>query len=315
LQATTNTVVSVDAMELVFQLCEQPHPEVARHVLDTHFRKLGEELIAVGALVETAPSDVVVMPVDFDDEPVEFEWQPDLQAYAAFHPGRGWVVADHDARRRYRLDLEWLLRVLADEVGVASIARCSCLLDGLLWDLGDAWLHQKKRPVLFARRLSSMDNLDAVEHALVAREGRLGGALLTTSPGISRAVQLPGRHRILHVRDCVDHAARHFALDVDVIAGGRRWFAPGMEDPVQIGSDGGWIRIHERQYRFRGLIQRSIVQQVYEAWRDGAGRLRTQQVLETAESKSKELAQAFSGRPEFKEIIGYDDGFCWLKVD
>ena len=33
------------------------------------------------------------------------------------------------------------------------------------------------------------------------------------------------------------------------------------------------------------------------------------------ESKSGELAQAFSGRPDFKEIIGYDDGFCWLKAN
>jgi hypothetical protein len=160
-----------------------------------------------------------------------------------------------------------------------------------------------------------MDNLDAVEHALVAREGRSGGALLTTSPRISRAVQLPGRHRILHVRECVDHAARHFALDADVIAGGPRPSAPGQEGPVQIGPDAGWIRIHGREYRFRGLVHRSILQQVYEAWRDGTGPLRTQQVLETADSKSRELAQAFSGRPDFKEIIGYDDGFCWLKVD
>jgi hypothetical protein len=154
-----------------------------------------------------------------------------------------------------------------------------------------------------------------VEHALIAREGRSGGVLLTTSPGISRAVQLPGRHRILHVRDCVDQASRHFRLNMDVIAGGPRQPAPGINDPVQIGPGGGWIRVHGREYRFRGLIQRSIVQQVYEAWRNGAGRLRTQEVLETAESKSKELAQAFSGRPEFKEIIDYDDGFCWLKVD
>jgi hypothetical protein len=315
LRGATNTKISVDGMELVFQLCEQPQPEIAGHILDTQFRKQGEELIAVGALVETAPSALLTMPIDFDDEPVEFEWQPDLQAYAAFHPSRGWVLADHGARRRYRLDLEWLLKVLARDVGVASAGRYTCLLDDLLWDLGDAWLHRNKRPVLFARRLGSMDNLDSVEHALVAREGRSGGVLLTTSPGISRAVQLPGRHRILHVRDCVDQAARHFALNLDVIVGGPREPAPGLEGPVQIEPGGRWIRIHGREYRFRGLIQRSILQQVYEAWRDGTGPLRTQKVLETAESKSRELAQAFSGRPEFKEIIGYDGGFCWLKVD
>jgi hypothetical protein len=82
-----------------------------------------------------------------------------------------------------------------------------------------------------------------------------------------------------------------------------------------MGAGGGWIRIHDREYRFRGLIQRSIVEQVYEAWRNGVGRLRTQDVLETAESSARQLAHAFKGRPDFKDIIGYDEGFCWLKVD
>ncbi len=37
--------------------------------------------------------------------------------------------------------------------------------------------------------------------------------------------------------------------------------------------------------------------------------------LKRPNSKSGELAQAFSGRPDFKEIIGYDAGFCWLKAN
>jgi hypothetical protein len=140
LRATSKIVVSADAMDLVFQLCEQPHPEIARHVLDTHFGKIGEELMAVGALVEIAPSDVLMMPVDFEDQPVEFEWEPDLQAHAAFHPSRGWVVADHEARRRYRLDLEWLLRLIACDLDLRANGRIACLEPDLLWgprrDLG-----------------------------------------------------------------------------------------------------------------------------------------------------------------------------------
>ena len=81
-----------------------------------HFGRAGDELIAAGALVEVALSDIVLMPTDLDDLPVAFEWEPELQAHAAFHPADGWVHADRNTRRRYRLDFPWLLRALAQQL-------------------------------------------------------------------------------------------------------------------------------------------------------------------------------------------------------
>ena len=48
--------VSIHAMGLVLRLCEQQQAEIAGHVLKMHFRELGDELIAAGALVETTPT-------------------------------------------------------------------------------------------------------------------------------------------------------------------------------------------------------------------------------------------------------------------
>ena len=280
-----------------------------------HFDRLGEELIGAGALVETTPSETIVMPMDLDDELVGFGWDADRQAFVGFHPNMGLMKAEPRVRKQYRVDFDWLLSAIAGAVGVAAGQRRACLVDDQLWGLGDARLGRKNRPMLFARRLGTTDALDLVARALTARQGRADGVLLTTSPRISQAVRLPGRHRILHIRDCLDQASRHFALDRDVIAGGPLEAEPSGQGPVEMAPDGSWIKIRGREYRFRGMIHRSIVKQVYKAWRDGAGPLRTQNVLEEAKSKSRELAQAFSGRPEFKEIIGYDAGFCWLKAD
>jgi hypothetical protein len=308
-------VVSREAVELIFRLCEQQPAQIAWQVLNMHFNRLGEELISTGALVETPPSETIVMPMDLDDELVGFGWDADRQAFVGFHPNMGLMEADLRVRKQYRIEFDWLLLAIAGAAGVAARQRRVCLVDDQLWDLGDGRLGHKMRPVLFARRLNSADALDLVARALIARQGRADGVLLTTSQRISSAVRLPGRHRVLHLRDCLDQGSRHFALDADVIAGGPLGAKPAGQRPVEMTPDGSWIRIREREYRFRGVIHGSIVRQVYEAWRDGAGPLRTQAVLEVAESKSKELAQAFSGRPDFKEIIGYDDGFCWLKVD
>ena len=309
------TLVSREAIELAFRLCEQHPAEISWHVLTMHFNRLGEELISAGALVETTPSETIVMPMDLDDELVGFEWEADRQAFVGFHPNMGLVEADPRVRMRYRLNFDWLLSAIAGAAGVRAGQRRVCLVDDVLWDLGDARLGRNRRPVLFARRLGLAGALDVAEGALIARQGRADGVLLTTSPRISRAVRLPGRHRILQIRDCLDHASCHFALDADVIAGSRLRPERIVPDAVEMEPGGSWLRVRGREYRFRGLIQRSIVQQVYQAWLDGTGRLRTQEVLETAESSARQLAHAFKGRPDFKEIIGYDDGFCWLKVD
>jgi hypothetical protein len=43
--------------------------------------------------------------------------------------------------------------------------------------------------------------------------------------------------------------------------------------------------------------------------------LRTTAVLEEAESKATAMSQAFSGyKGDWKKVIGYGDGCCWLIV-
>jgi hypothetical protein len=236
-------LLSQEGIELVLRLCEQHPAEIPWHILTMHFNRLGEELISAGALVETTPSETIVMPVDLDDELVGFEWEADRQAFVAFHPNMGLVEADPRVRKRYRVNFDWMLSAIAGAVGVAAGQRRVCLVDDLLWDLGDARLRRERRPVLFARRLCFADALDLAERALIARQGRADGVLLTTSPRISKAVRLPGRHRLLHIRDCLDHTSRGFGLDADVIAGSRLRPEPITPDAVEIGPGGSWLRV------------------------------------------------------------------------
>ena len=56
-------LVSREAIELIFRLCEQQPAEISWQVLNTHFDRLGGELISTGALVETTPSETIVMPM------------------------------------------------------------------------------------------------------------------------------------------------------------------------------------------------------------------------------------------------------------
>jgi hypothetical protein len=313
LQATTNTVVSVDAMELVFQLCEQPHPEVARHVLDTHFRKPGEELIAAGALVETTPSDVVMMPIDFDDEPVEFEWQPDLQAHAAFHSSRGWVMADHQTRRRYRLDLEWLLRVIARDLGLRANGPMLCLEPDLLWDLGETWAGRRRAAVLYARRLGHPDELDRVCGALNRRVGRRPGVVLTTGPALSPHIRVPG-YRTVSLRDCVGRT-QGAVVDLEVIDNALDAQASPDPGPVRASADYSTITVGDRMFHFRGSKQRQVVQHLYEHWQAGQPRVSVSMMWTDLEfEESTRLRDLFKGHPDWQDLIACEQGLCWLKA-
>lgn len=81
--------ISGQAIELALRLCEQDPAAISWHTLNMHFPRCGEELIAAGALVETTPAKTIAMPVDLDDEVVEFGWDPERQAYVGFHPNMG----------------------------------------------------------------------------------------------------------------------------------------------------------------------------------------------------------------------------------
>ncbi|MCL6417881.1 hypothetical protein MIB92_19695, partial [Aestuariirhabdus sp. Z084] len=58
-----------------------------------------------------------------------------------------------------------------------------------------------------------------------------------------------------------------------------------------------------------------IIRQLFEAWESGQEKLRTAAVLENAESKASALSQAFSGcKTEWKNVVAYEKGSCWLHV-
>jgi hypothetical protein len=313
LRGATNTKISVDAMEFVFQLCEQPRPEIAGHVLYRQFSKLAKELIAAGALVETAPSAVLMMPVDFDDEPVEFEWRPDLQAYAAFDPSRGWVVAERETRRRYRLDLEWLIRVIARDLGLRANGPMPCLEPDLLWDLGDTWAGRRRAGVLYARRLEYPDALDRVCGALTRRVGRRPAVVLMTGPALSPHIRVPG-YRTVSLRDCVGRT-RGAVIDLELIDDALDAQASPDPGPVRASADFSTVTVGDRMFHFRGSKQRQVVQHLYEHREAGQPRVSVSMMWTDLEFEaSTRLRDLFKGHPDWQDLIAHERGMCWLKA-
>jgi hypothetical protein len=308
--------LSTRGIDLVLRLCEQRRAEIAGHVLRMHFGGVGDELIAAGALVETAPSETIFMPMDFDDQAVAFEWESDLQAHAAFHPADGWMHAAANTRRRYRLEYPWLLRLIAQQLEIPAATRSTCLVPDLLWDLGDAWFGRRKATVLFGRRLGQVEGQDLVCDALTRRVGRPPGILLMSTRQRSRHVTVPGQHRVLHLTDCMRADVPEFAIDTDIIRGVLSGICP--QRPAQLinpSPDFRIVRALGRTFTFKGDKQRTIVEYMYHKWRDGADRISTAEMIADLGLREKaRVREHFKTHPAWDVLLTEEQGSCWFLV-
>jgi hypothetical protein len=302
--------LSTRAIDLAIRLCEQRRAEIAGHVLRIHFGGAGDELIAAGALVEMAPNEIVFTPIDLDDQPVAFEWEPDLQAHAAFHPTEGWVQAAVNMRQRYRLEFPSLLRAIAEQLEVPVATRPASLVPDLLWDLGDAWFGRRKATALFARRLGQIDGLDRVCDALMRRVGRPPGILLTSTRQVSRHVTIPGQHRLLHLTECMRGDVPGFAIDADVISGVLSGIRP--QRPAQLidpSPDFRIVRALGQTFTFKGDKQRRIIEYMYQRWLDGDDRVSVAEIIAELDLPAKtRIRDIFKKHPAWNVLLTEKEG-------
>ncbi|MBF0311632.1 MAG: hypothetical protein HQL56_19140 [Magnetococcales bacterium] len=208
-----------------------------------------------------------------------------------------------------------MLRLVAKGVGLGNEVQPHCLAPNHLWELGMARICGRKATVMVGRRLSRSDVFRQCVEALRTRRGRPPGVVLTTSRGLSWDLEIPGGHRVLSLRDCLSMEKTGIAIDLEVIHGVLTGVMPGQNpSPVHYSNDFSSLTVHGRPFVFRGDKQKQFVGMLVRAWESGEERCRTNELLENAESTSSTLVRFFGGRSDWKELIGYGNGFCWLKV-
>ena len=74
------------------------------------------------------------------------------------------------------------------------------------------------------------------------------------------------------------------------------------------------VRVHGREFVFSGGKQQKIIEVLYRAWKMGNPKCRTRAILEGIDSTATSLSHLFSNHPDWKDLIEYSRGFCWLKV-
>lgn len=284
---------------------------------------LAEDFPEIGELLDNrwlVPSGNRTGYVEVDGRDYELEWDSERKAYRYFSPATGWVTVPPDRLKSCKVHFEQLMSAIRRWLEMPERNPPESLLPELLWELGETWIGRRRMAVLFLRRAGLPETLSKVRTALLEYPRR-GSCLILTDTNPSRhGPALPGAPILLPLpdlfspnRDVLDK------VDMETLAAFVGMPAQSTKEwtPVECSEDGGYLRIHDREYRFTGHMHKRIVRILYEAWERGEPRLRTAKVLVEVEAGStvRTMSHVFSGcKEDWISAIGYGGGYCWLMV-
>jgi hypothetical protein len=303
--------ISTAAVRFVLGLCEQPEPVVQGG------ERTGAQCIAEavehGLLERLGNADWVTCGACYDDHDAPVEFDSTTKRYAHFCAEAGYVQVEVERLHRFGVNFPRLIDILREAFDMRNRPGARCLIDDILWDLGDVLVADARQTLLFARRLSFSANLISVREALARRPPRAAGLCFHTSSQTLAVDMLPGRHRVFPIFEFVSENTA-FTINESSLAAAL-FGRPADTEFVQCSDDGSWIRIGERPYSFGGVHQMAIVRAAFEAWQSGSPRIRTQPLLEEIGCRSKQVSQVFGSADDgWRDVIGYGGGSIWLKV-
>jgi hypothetical protein len=312
-----------DAVDLALTIAETPAMGISSVVLRDFHAKDGAALIAAGALKPDGFEAVGISLTDHQDGPVNLIWSSETGGYAYFSPAIGLVRVDDEALLHYRLDTSWLLQWISGQLGFAAGVRQVCLIPDRLWDLGDAWLgegkrKQRKTAVYLARRLNEVKTIEQVVEILRMHSARPGKLILTTTQDPNFTQSLTKNYgAVLPIMTCARAGVGDFVLDTAVIHGAVHDLRQSATASL-VRSDVEFrvIQVGDREFHFRGDKQRQVAGFLYKCWDKREGRISVAIMFEELGfTSTNRLRDLFKGHPDWRDLIGYEGGACWLRCD
>ncbi|MEG3639314.1 hypothetical protein [Magnetococcus sp. PR-3] len=305
-------------LRLALRKFEAKDPSIAGYILrDDYPDGFAERMLESGAFSRGPLEYVVRDRHSFGQEPVDVEWDADREAYCYVAVDSGQYVAAEEAdMRSYVVNRYWLVESIQQGLNVR--AAPIELLEGVLWDFGEARFGKRKASIFLSRGTSRGELLEQIINRLRDRAGKPPGLILTSAFDLPKPMPIfPGGHRMVMLSDCLNPTAETIELDMPVLEGVLRGDSLNREvEPLRYSSDFSSVVVHGRTYSFRGVKQRKIVEALVRRYERGEPRSHMSEILEEAESNATSIRRAFKGADEaWKEIIGYGDrGLCWLKI-
>ena len=316
-------LLSQAAVDLLVVIAETPGLAISGAALSGFHADAGAELIAAGALQLDGFEPVTASLADHDDAVVSVNWSGETGRHGYFSSAVGMVPVEDDVLRRFRLEMVWFLGWIAGQLGFGANARQVDLVPDRLWDLGETWLGERKSArrktaIYFARRLNEPELIARVQEALRSRAGRPSGAILTTTqePSLAKMLSVNGC-TILPIKACARAGMANFSIDTAVIYTAVHGPKSAHADsPIRVDGEFRVVRVGQREFHFRGDKQRQVIGFLHQKWNEGIGPVSTALMFTELEfPTATRLRDLFKGHDDWKELIGYQEGSCWLRYD
>lgn len=222
-----------------------------------------------------------------DGEPYESMWvetahghveasvvvDPYTNEITLYHPEDGPTAMSPDAVRRQVVDgdrfASWVMHALfkmpKTRKPIAIVPQC-------IWDLGTPRLGKKAGvQVILVRRLYDPTIREKLAAELLLASSNQRVVVLTTTANARTGLSIPRVTAIVTFGDIIRRDDDHSGIDLErlgmfVERGSTTTLGP--RKPVDCAPDGSWLRIHDREYKFRAG-KKDIILMLFKTWECG----------------------------------------------
>lgn len=308
--------LSKRAIDLLLRVMEARSASAQGATLHQVSPRATDMLLEAKLLIASGHVPVIAGMDDYEDEPIEAIWSPELKSFGYYDSVGRWIVLNERAIAAYRVDYQRALAAMLMPFERQGPSAPQPLIKDQLWDLGTIKLASAKAPVpiWFGRRLGNPSTWSQMIGLIERRPVAEKRIILTSTRG-DRILPAPNtRHVIVSVADVLNDQGK-LAISSQVL--GARMFPEEVQRrlPIDHSEDCGIVWLKGETLMFRGDKQRLLLKQLFDEYWSGSPVCRTSAILFEAgyKDQTNSLAKAFGKRRDWQRFIKYDDGNCWIE--
>lgn len=221
-----------------------------------------------------------------------------------YHPEKGPVKISPDEVRRRKVNPDRFARwVMHSLLRMPAIQNPEEMVPEYAWDLGTPRLGRRTgTKLVLARRLTDPAIREKIGRELTLRQPS-AIVILTTTAKIPSDLRIPKSRVIVPFCDVISRTDDDPGVDLERLGMFAERGATNTlteRRPVECADDGGWLRIYDREYTFRGG-KKTIIRMLFDAWERGDAWLPTSNLLSDYKAETR-LEDVFKdGRATHKD--------------